>query len=285
MVEVLPKPPQNEEEFKQRALQMLEELGVESPSVGETGSIPASAPSISETKINSLNKRETTTTVQQTINRLPRPANERIISSPYNRPACRLLGCGVLQYLPLQCKGEKTEFKRPEISVENVPGQVQNVTAYLNFGNPRIEGEFQISGENFSTPGEEIINTVYKCSSKEKTERNVIDGSGVVGMEASHGVIENSTDAVLDTVESTIPGIQPNATRTTTATFSKSGGLNVLQGLLSAFTTGTIRANVDATIDVSYEFRDSIRTRSFQYDSSMRIPVDTDSLNYDVGLF
>jgi|APHM01.1.fsa_nt_gi hypothetical protein len=285
MVKVLPKSPQNDEEFKQRTLEMLEELGVESPSVGETGSIPVSTPSISETKIDNINKRETTSFAQETINRLPRPASEKAVFSPYDRPICRFLDCGVLQYFQLECKGEEIEFKPPEISVENVPGQVQNVTAYLNLGNPRIEGEFQISGENFSTPGKEIIKTVYKCSSKQKTERNIIDGSGVVGMEASHGVIENSTDAALDTIESTIPEVQPNATRTTTATFSKSGGLNVLEGLLSAFTTGTIRANVDATIDVSYEFRDSIRTRSFQYDSSMRIPVDTDSLNYNIGLF
>jgi len=285
MSNIVTEPPQTEQEFKRKALQMLEELGVDSPSVGETGSIPASTPRISETQIDNINKRETTSSIQQTLNKIPRPASERVIYSPYNRPACRILGCGVLQYLPIQCKGEKTEFKPPEISVENIPGGVQNVTAFLEFANPRIEGEFEMSGENFSRPGEEIIKTVYKCRSEQKTERNVIDGSGVVGMEATHGVVENTTDAVLDGLESTIPELEPNATKTTTVTFTKRGALNVLEGLLSAFTTGTINANVDATIDVAYEYRDSVRSKSFQYDSNMRIPVDTDSLNYDLGLF
>jgi len=285
MSNIVTKPPETEQEFKQKALQMLEELGVDSPSVGETGSIPASTPRISETQINNINKRETTTSIQQTLNKIPRPASERVIYSPYNRPACRILGCGVLQYLPIQCKGEKTEFKPPEISVENIPGGVQNVTAFLEFANPRIEGEFEMSGENFSRPGEEIIKTVYKCRSEQKTERNVIDGSGVVGMEATHGVVENTTDAVLDGLESTIPELEPNATKTTTATFTKRGPLNVLEGLLSAFATGTINADVNATIEVAYEYRDSVRSRSFQYDSNMRIPIDRDSLNYNWGLF
>ena len=160
MSNIVTKPPETEQEFKQKALQMLEELGVDSPSVGETGSIPVSTASISETQIDNINKRETTTSIQQTLNKIPRPASDRVIYSPYNRPACRILGCGVLQYLPIQCKGEKTEFKPPEISVENIPGGVQNVTAFLEFANPRIEGEFEMSGETFSRPGEEIIQTV-----------------------------------------------------------------------------------------------------------------------------
>ena len=265
-----------EAEFYEQAKSILTDFGVPDPTVGEPGSVPID--SSGRFEVLEMNIEETTRPGQELLNTFPRRGDERIVNASYDTPLCNIFGCGLTQFLGLECSRTSEDYTDPEISLRDNPQKIPEVTAYFNPLNARIEGQMEITGENFSKPGEVITKTAYKCKEEVEEEIQVVDESAVLDMGASHNVVANAIDETVDTFRSTIPGVRPERSQSATLTFRKEGFIEVLKSLFDIFLTGSMVADVTGTINVSYQWKGSIKNRSFDVDSRLRLPVE--SANY-----
>jgi len=277
-MQVMAENAETEEEFYDLAKQTLRDLGVPDPTVGETGTIPIS--NSGNYEIIETNIRNTTKPGQQALNQFPRKGDERIVNQRYDRPICNILGCGIIDLLGIECSKTLEEYVDPEISFRNTPTEISSATARLNPLNPRIEGSVNVRGENFTKPGKVIEKTEYKCSTKSDTNKEIIDSSSIIDMEASHNIVVDAVDDVLDTVQSTLSVVQPNASKSADVSFEKTGALSTLEGIIDVWTTGSMTAQVTGSVDVKYEWKDSVKTETFTIDSRVRMPVN----NLEYGL-
>lgn len=265
-----------DEQYVEKAKNTLREFGVQNPQVGDSGTIPIDQPG--EFEILDYNIEETTPTYMQIVNSFPRRGDERIINKAYNRPLCNVLGCNALSLLPLDCTKTTEEFIDPEISIRNTPSRVPNAEANLNATPlspaPNIQGEVQVNGENFSKPGEIVEKTVNKCKSETEEERQVVDGSAVVSMQSSHNIVVDSVNDSLTAVQSSIQDVGPDLSKTTNVSFRKEGAFDLLKGIADVMVTGSMRANITGSVEVQYQWRDKTNTRTFDINTTARIPVD-----------
>jgi len=265
------------EEFYEYAKDTLETLGATSPTVGEPGTIPVN--SSSEFKVESVEIYNSTRTGQEILNQFPRDSNERILNSGYDRPICNFLPCSITQALGIECSRTTEEFIKPEIDIRNNPTEIPSVTAHFNPFNPRIEGDVQISAENFSEPGKVKRETVYKCSNESEEEEEVIDDSSTVTMEASHNIVDQTVDEFIDEVRSNLPGVPKGGDETATVNFRKEGTLNLLEGIIDAWVSGSMTGRITGDIDVEYKWKNSIKSESFTIDTVVNLPVK--NINYN----
>jgi len=265
-----------DEQYVEKAKNTLREFGVQDPQVGDSGTIPIDEPG--EFRILEYNIEETTPRYRQIANSLPRKGDERIINKTYSRPLCNILGCNALSLLPVDCTKTTEEFIDPEINIRSTPSRVPNAEANLNATPlsppPNIQGEVQISGENFSQPGKVIEETVHKCKSESEEETEVIDESAIVSMESNHNVVVDSVNETLTTVQSVIPTVSPDVSKTTNVSFRKEGAFDLLKGIADVMVTGSMTANVTGSVKVEYKWRDKVNTRTFDINTTARIPVD-----------
>jgi len=265
-----------EAEFYEQAKSVLTDFGVPDPTVGEPGSIPIDSPGRFE--VLEMNIEETTRPGQELLNTFPRRGDERIVNASYDTPLCNIFGCTLTQFLGLECSRTSEDYTDPEISLRDNPERIPEVNAYLNPLNARVEGEMEVTGENFSKPGEIMTKTAYKCKDEVDEEVEIVDESAILDMEAEHNVSSNALNETIDTVRSTISSVQPDRSQSATVRFRKEGTLDTLQSIVDIWVSGSMVADVTGTINVNYQWKGSIKNRSFDVDSRLRLPVG--SINY-----
>jgi hypothetical protein len=271
-----------EQEFYEQAKQTLRELGVRDVKVGESGTIPVR--SQGERVIEELEIYETTGTGQRILNQFPRRGNDRILNQGYDRPVCRLLSCNILDLVGIECTKTNERYIDPTIDFDSLPSVIPNATAYLNPFNARIEGDVEILTENRTEPGKKVKETEYKCSQRTDKESDLIPESGILDFGASHDItIDDTIDGErvtesLGTFSTNMPDVQPDTEVTRDASFRKEGVLSVLRSIIDIWTTGTTRVNVRGEVNIQYEWRGSAKNRTFDIESTMRLPVQ--NINY-----
>ena len=269
---------ETKEQFIAEAEQMLKDFGVKDPDVRSGGQIPVL--DAGQFRVLDYNIYETTRPGQKALNSLPRKGNERIVNVTYDKPLCNILGCNLISILGLECSRTTEEYVDPEIDFENAPSGITNVTAHLNPLNARITGDVKVSAQNFTEPGKIIERTTFKCSSDTEEDKDIITSSGILDMEASHNIFIDAAEETLDTVQAVTPGVQPEASTYTDVSFEKSGAISTLEGILEIWTTGSTTATVTGEVDVEYEWRNSINTRTFNIETRAVLPVQ----NLDYGV-
>lgn len=265
------------EEFYEQAKGVLADLGAPDPTVGESGTIPVQTSG--QFQIEEFEIYNSTRTGQKVLNQFPRTSNERVITSGYDRPICNIMPCSVTQFLGIDCTRTVEDYIDPEIEIENVPTEIPEVTAHFNPFNPRITGNVEVSGENFSEPGKIKRETVYKCKDEKEEEEEIIDDSSIVSMESTHNIIDRTVDETVDTVTTVIPSLESGASQSTDVQFRKEGALELLEGIIDAWVTGSMTGRVTGDVDVEYEWKNSIKTETFTIDSLVTLPVK--NINYD----
>lgn len=267
-----------EEEFYEIAKDKLRQMGVSSPRVGESGTIPVGdrfMPEVLNSDIENTTRRS-----QDTLNNLPRRGDERVVNSMYRRPLCNILTCNTLKYLPIQCEKTVENYDDPEIAIDEAPTQVLSATAHLNPLNPRITGRIGIRDENLSEPGKITEKTVNKCSDEISEESRVVDSSAVLDTRSISDIIVSDVDEYLDTIDNSIEDLEPDVTVSSDVEFEKTGALETLTSILDVWTTGSMVADVTGNIRVQYEWRGTVNTETFSVDVRTRIPIN--NLNYDL---
>jgi hypothetical protein len=276
MSQIMSREAANEDEFYNKATGMLQSLGVRNVKVGQSGSIPVR--SQGSFQIESLDIYETTRGGQKALNQFPRAPSDRILSPQYDRPICGIVGCGITQFLGLECSATSEEYIDPKIEFRNNPTAVTSATAYLNPVNARIEGDVEVTGDNFSEPGEVKTTTTYKCKDDVETSTEVVDGSAVLSMESSQTFGVESIDETIDTVQSSIADVTPDTSESVNVGFRKEGFLELIESVIDVWVTGSMLANVTGEVDIQYEWNGSTKNRTFNIDSEVRIPIQ--DLNY-----
>lgn len=271
MTQIMSEQAETEGEFYTQAKEMLQRLGVRDVKVGESGSIPIR--NRNRTTVEDFRLYETTRAGQRALNQFPKAPGERILNQGYDRPICGIVGCGVTQFLGIECSATSKQYKDPEIELRNNPTSIRSATAYLNPVNARIEGEVEISGENFSQPGEVRTKTTYKCKDDVETETEVVDESAIVSMNATHDVGIDAISEGLDTVQSTIDSVSPEQSKSATVSFRKEGVLEVIESIIDIWVSGSMVANVVGEVDVQYEWKGSTKNRTFDIEADVRIPI------------
>jgi len=266
-----------EQEFYEQAKLMLQDLGVRNPTIGESGTIPIRGSG--EFQIEEMEITETTRTGQKIVNQFPRPSNERIVNAGYDYPICYIFGCSVTEALGIECSKTETQWIDPEIDIIDVPNEVTTATAYLNPLNARIEGDINVEAQNNSEPGKKKTKKTFKCKNVSGEAEEVIEDSAIVSMLADHRVFDEEVDEVVDDIQSAVDDVRPNITTDSQASFEKRGALETIEGIYEVWTRGFTRANVTGSVDVEYEWRNSVKTRTFNIDTTMRLPIQ--NLNYD----
>lgn len=273
--------PTTEEEWYEEALAMLRRLGVSNPEVGESGSIPVNP--INQKEVVSVQITESTSTRQRVLNQFPRDPEERVLvggpkfTDSYGSLACNLLNCRGI--LPLrECSYVETSWTDPEIIADSLPNRIPEATAYLNPFNARIEGDVEYELGNSSEPGEKHTQTIYKCKQNGPKETEVIEDSAVIDSLSDTEFIDVDAEETLDNVQHSVEEITPDASATAEVEFEKEGALTVLESLFNAWTNGYMRAEADGTLTVNYEWRGSQKTKEFNVNTEVRIPVT--EINY-----
>lgn len=262
----------SKDEFYTAAKSMLTSLGASNPTVGESGSIPVSGNRNS--LVESLNMVESTRAGQKILNQFPRPQSDRVISSQYDRPICNVLGCGIISALPIECSKTEIKWEDPEIDIVDIPIEIPNATAHLNPFNARIEGNLGIQGKNKSEPGEKITQKTFKCKNQiEESSKEKVEGSAVVSMAADHSLTDVNINESIARVQSSFRDVAPQTSTETQVSFEKSGPIETLEGILDIWTTGITRVDIVGTVTTEYEWRNSVKSRSYDIDATARIPV------------
>jgi hypothetical protein len=260
------------EEIHDKAKQMLSSIGVDNPTVGQTTTIPTQETAGFEVIDIEIN--ETTRPGQKALNQFPRRGDERVVNNLYKRPLCNILGCGILSAFPGNCKKVSEEYIDPTIDFENTPRKIKNATVNIDF-NPRITGDVEIGADNFSKPGEVITTTEYKCSENEE-DTEIVDDSAILDMNAEHTIIDEAVNETIDTVQSTIPNIGPELSKSTDVDFVREGSINTLKGIVQNWRTGRIRGQVNGSVNIQYEWKGSTKNRTFDVTTTSMLPVEGD---------
>lgn len=267
---------QTEQEFYRQAKNALQEIGVRNPTIGEPGSIPVRNSRSFE--IEDISLTNSTRTGQQILNQFPRSPSERVLSSSFDRPVCHIFGCNLTKSLGIECTRTDTSYTDPDIEVVNTPSAISSATAYMNPLNARIEGSVDVKAQNESEPGKKKTRKSFKCKDGTEVTEEVVEGSAVTSMLSEHRIFDEEVNGLIDTVTSSIDDVAPDVSTESEATFEKSGALETIQGIVDIWTKGFTRASVTGTVDVKYEWRNTVKTERFDVDATVRLPVQ--NLNY-----
>lgn len=270
------------EEFHELAISMLQDLGVRNPEVGEPGEIPVNP---GQKDVQSLSVTESTAPRYRVLNQFPRERHERIllsgprVTANYGGPVCNLLSCDVLSLLGRECSYTKTTWTEPEISAESVPDKVDSAKVYLNPLNARIEGEASFAMENLSEPGEKHTQEKYKCKEDDDVVTEVMDNSAVLDGDNAGDWFDKEADELIDSVSTNYNDTEPDSSATATTSFKKTGALSVIKSILQAWKTGVMTSRAQTTLTVKYQWRGDTKTKQFDIDTVVNIPVE--NLKYD----
>lgn len=280
-MEVMSKEADTEEEFYELSKQWLRSLGVNNPTVGESGKIPVNP---GTHQVLDVNITESTSQAQKVLNEFPRHESERMILGQqqplgdYGNPVCNFFGCAVISALPRECSYTETSWTDPDISGRIVPDVIPEATAYLNPFNARIEGDVGGAFDNFSDPGEKHTQEIFKCKEDGPKETEVVEDSAVLDMDADNEFTDVGNGEFIEDVAQSVAGLEPNADATKEVSFRKEGALDTLRGIIDVWASGTMRGEFDGTLSVEYEWKGSNRTKDFDVDVTARVPVQ--DLNY-----
>lgn len=267
-----------EREWYDEAKKMLRGFGVENPTVGESGEIPVS-PGTREVK--RVDVTENTPLVKKVMNhdfRTPQAAVANVnprVQQNYGDPICNNLSCNVISLLNRDCSYEATSWKDPVVDVAGLPNQVPDSTAYLNPFDASIEGTVEYEMRNDSTPGQKLTQTIFKCKENGPLNEDPRPDSGVMDEDFSNTLTETREGNNMHQVGNQVDGMEAGTTTTFTADFEVTGGVNVIESLFEAWTSGSFETQANGSLTVDYTWRGDNKSQEFDVTSTVSVPVSS----------
>jgi hypothetical protein len=257
-------------------LGFLRDLGVQNPRVGESGEIPVTP---GEFQLRKIEVENSTTGLRNVVNSIPRHKSDRYLYSGYTRPICNILGCNLLEFLPIECKQENVEWTEPKINANPFPVEIPQATAFVNPFNARIEGRVTAALNNESEPGKKKITTQYKCRDETEERMETVEESAVLDVQTEFEFSDIGQGEIIDTITPDFLGINPDVDEESTESFRKEGNIPLIKSIVDVWVSGNMNARYNGSMDVEYRYKGRTRKETFNVDVEARVPVN--NLNYN----